>query len=1467
MNPTTRRTFGNRVFLVFLLFAIASMVSGFLSLLVSGPTVSSPTFSPNPIPIAGSTVHVSAKVTDSTSAIIHVKVRVKDGSGNVASEKAAQVGMDGVTYSADIGVAANLSNTKIGSTIYFYADDVAGNNSGYVLIATQGHDSIPPVISNVLASPNPIPANGSAVHVSAKVADAALRVSSVVFTVLDASSNLIRNVNGQVGLDGVTYSGVVPIDPNTRADGIGERIFITAKDAAGNSVRVLGAFQDNRPHLTGFTVSPASVAGGSTATGTLTLDNPAHATGFVVFLSSDNVSATVPSTVTIPAGAKQGTFSVTTVPVSSATSAKLSATAGTLSLAQNLGITRPVLSSLALSPAFVFGGDGSTGTVTLIGTSPAGGIKVTLASNNLAATVPAYVIIPAGASSATFAVTTKAVAANVSATISAGLTGITKSAKLGVDAPRLSSLITLPPSVPGGTSSTGMVTLTGIGPSGGAVVNLASDSSFASVPTSVTVVAGSKTATFTVTTQLVATTGVANLYATFGGLTKVAKLKVNAPYLVSEALSPTTVLGGVSSIGTVTLNTIAPAGGLAVSLASDSAFASVPASVVVAAGAKTATFVVTTKGVSAASVATLTATVGAVSRTAKLNVTAAALGSFKLSLASVHGGTPVTGTVTITGIAPVAGLSVSLASDSAFAGVPDSVSIAGGSTTASFTITTTPVATDSTAKLTASLGSVSKTAALGIKAPVLILFGIAPTSVMGGTIINATVTLNSPAPSAGTVVSLSSDSTFALVPASVTVPAGAKLGKFTITSKAVGTSSSAVISATLGSVTKTAFLAVLPPSLSALSVSPASLYGGATSVATVTLSDIAADAGFMLNLSSDSAFATVPTTVTVAGGTRTGTFNVTTVPVATVGTATISASDGTVSKTASLTVNPPKLSGIALSPTAVVGGVNSTATITLTSAAPTGGTTVTLASDSTSATVPASATIAAGATTATFAVTTSVVTSATTANISATLGSDTSTTVLTINVVPPTTLTLSPNSVESGNVATGTITLGLPAPSGGTVFQLTSSNFYALVPSSVTVPAGATKATFAIQTPAVGAYNTATVSAIGFANATLTVAPSGYQPGAPWPRMGRNSRNTGYGLGSGSNGLLKWSFPTGATVFSSPAVGADDTVFVGSTDSNVYALNGATGAKKWSFAAGTYVSSSPAIGADGTVYIGSGDFNVYALDGATGARKWSFATGEAIQSSPAIGADGTVYVGSLDNSVYALDGATGAKKWSFATGQAIYSSPAIGADGTVYVGSLDNSVYALDGSTGAKKWSFATGQKIYSSPAIGAEGSVYVGSHDINVYALDGATGAKKWSVAIGNYVSSPAIGADGTIYIGSADTNVYALDGSTGAQKWSFATRSTVTTAPAIGADGTVYVGSDDGNVYALAGATGAKKWSFAAGHYVDSSAAIGADGIVYVGCRDGHIYALGATSPSPKLKSRHSSPPTGSHSKSKTK
>ena len=344
----------------------------------------------------------------------------------------------------------------------------------------------------------------------------------------------------------------------------------------------------------------------------------------------------------------------------------------------------------------------------------------------------------------------------------------------------------------------------------------------------------------------------------------------------------------------------------------------------------------------------------------------------------------------------------------------------------------------------------------------------------------------------------------------------------------------------------------------------------------------------------------------------------------------------------------------------------------------------------------------------------------------------------------------------------------------------------------------------------------------------------------------------------GKSGTLKWRFQTGYYVSSSPAIGADGTIFVGSVDKYIYALN-SDGTLKWQYQTGYTVWSSPAIGKDGTIYAGSIDSYIYALN-PNGTLKWRFQTDDRVWSSPAIGVDGTIYVGSYDNYLYALN-SDGKLKWRFATGGSILSSsPAIGADGTVYVGSGDSYFYALK-PDGTLKWQYQTGSDVsWSSPAIGADGTIYVGSDDGHIYALN-PNGKLKWRLYMTRVISSPAIGADGTIYVGSVDRHIYAINPD-GTIRWQYQTDFYVSSSPAIGADGTIYVGSDDNYIYAL-NSDGTRKWRFQTGDNVRSSPLIGTDGTVYIGSWDNNLYAIHGDTPlstaAPWPKFHHNNQNTG--------
>jgi hypothetical protein len=292
--------------------------------------------------------------------------------------------------------------------------------------------------------------------------------------------------------------------------------------------------------LSSLSVNPTSVTGGNSSTGTVTLSGAAPSGGAVVTLSSSNTTAArTASSVTVAAGATSATFTVSTSTVAASTTVTISGTYSGATRSASLTVTpapppTPTLSSLTLNPPSVVGGtQSSTGTVTLTGAAPSGGAVVTLSSNNTtAARTPSSVTIAAGATSATFTVSTSAVVTSTTVNISGTYGGVTRSASLAVTPVplpplTLSSLTLSPSSVVGGLhSSIGTVTLTRAAPPGGAIVALLSSNGSARVPSSVIVPAGASSTSFTVNTSIVLVSTSSTISASYNGTTRAATLGV-----------------------------------------------------------------------------------------------------------------------------------------------------------------------------------------------------------------------------------------------------------------------------------------------------------------------------------------------------------------------------------------------------------------------------------------------------------------------------------------------------------------------------------------------------------------------------------------------------------------------------------------------------------------------------------------------------------------------------------------------------------------------------------------------------------------------------------------------------------------------------------------------------------------------------------------------------------------------------
>jgi uncharacterized protein (TIGR03790 family) len=220
------------------------------------------------------------------------------------------------------------------------------------------------------------------------------------------------------------------------------------------------------------------------------------------------------------------------------------------------------------------------------------------------------------------------------------------------------------------------------------------------------------------------------------------------------------------------------------------------------------------------------------------------------------------------------------------------------------------------------------------------------------------------------------------------------------------------------------------------------------------------------------------------------------------------------------------VNSLGLNPQQVVGGApftgNSTATITLSAPAPSGGASFNLTSDQpAAASVPASVTVAAGSTTATFAVTTAAVAAAASVKITAS-GSVTLNNTLQVNPLLGG-ISLSQSTVTGGLTITGTISLNdhAPYPGGAAVSLSNSNSSVATVPATVTVPGGSSSVTFNIPTSVVTASTPTTISAsyAGFTvMAVLTVIPSGSTTLTNFPMLFSLPADANLAAGAQSNG-------------------------------------------------------------------------------------------------------------------------------------------------------------------------------------------------------------------------------------------------------------------------------------------------------------------------------------------------------------
>jgi len=391
------------------------------------------------------------------------------------------------------------------------------------------------------------------------------------------------------------------------------------------------------------------------------------------------------------------------------------------------------------------------------------------------------------------------------------------------------------------------------------------------------------------------------------------------------------------------------------------------------------------------------------------------------------------------------------------------------------------------------------------------------------------------------------------------------------------------------------------------------------------------------------------------------------------------------------------------------------------------------------------------------------------------------------------------------------------------------------------------------------------------------------------------------------SGELKWRHRVGAKLLASPAlgnpIGSDFGVSNPSYDGVLRVVSGIFGTDRLGFTragvgggvgggmretAGGLGFSSPAIGPEGSVYVGSMEGVMYALHGASGSggglgsARWSFPTHGPVLSSPALVLEGdpsppyrddkppygfesevhgVLVFGSNDGFVYGVDSRDGRMLWKYRTSGAVTSSPAVDSEGVAYIGSRDGGVYALNSTTGAPIWRFRTDGAVESSPALAdGDGSLFVASTDANIYSVNTTDGRLIWKRRLGRVetLSVPlpfvreekgAAGYEGVQAIQRRRAaELLQSETACGLGRLSAAGGLTCSgvgpgiQASPLFAGGILYQGSNDGKFYALGPDDGRVLWEMEVDGAVTSSAGIGPAGVIVFGTSGGTIYGVGA-------------------------
>ena len=434
---------------------------------------------------------------------------------------------------------------------------------------------------------------------------------------LSSSNKVVASIPSSVQIPAEASSAAFPI--TTASVASDTTCTITATYLSSSQTATLSVLA---PTPSSFNLSTSDVTGGdgTVIVGTINLNGPAPVGGQIVDLSTSDPSLiSMPAYVEVPAGSSSVNFNIRADVVQTQTSVDLRGTAHGDNAYTSLTIqpysisltaSGPNLPSGSYTSPAIVGGDDPEGkfntvicTVTLSSTAPAGGLPVQIDTYSAIGgfETPATVVVPAGKTSASFAAKeTQYTLSPMQLEVYAYYGAIYNSVLVNDYPVGVSLTLSNDYYQFGGNSFPVIVSLVGFAPPGGAHVYLGSNSKNITIPSSVEIPTGAASASFNLISKPVGATSLVVLSAIYQGQMATCPFELLSAQVSDVIYSTNTVVGGDSVQGTIILAGEAALGGTVVHLVPSPSGIVGPSSVSIKAGARSASFTLTTKAVKSA---------------------------------------------------------------------------------------------------------------------------------------------------------------------------------------------------------------------------------------------------------------------------------------------------------------------------------------------------------------------------------------------------------------------------------------------------------------------------------------------------------------------------------------------------------------------------------------------------------------------------------------------------------------------------------------------------------------------------------------------------------------------------------------------------------------------------------------------------------------------------------------------------